>query len=1440
MIAAISRFVIQNRIMLFSIAGILLLIGLGSWSFMPKAEDPSFPERYGMITVVLPGGTTEEVERLLVTPVEQELSELDEVKKVDTIIRPELGIVNIELIDSVSTSGEIAEAWKTVEDAMGRAKQDFPDSALPPVLDKELNDQESIILALRRRDNAAGRLSDAEWIAHLDAAEAFERVLTGVETVSKVKIIGSPEREVAVRIPDEAIVRLGTSYEQLRLIIQESSRTIPAGSVVMDGRNVYIGTNAGFSTIDEIRALPVPLASGETVTLGSIARVTLGPEQPLTQVMLHNGAQVLGLGVVPKKGIDVFAFQRGVASARETFERSNPGYEVITVNSQPEYVDARLKDLFGNLVQGIAVVGLVLLLGLGIRNGLLAAVMVPVISIVSLGIFAISGGELNQISIAAFVMALGMLIDNVIVVLESIQEKIDAGASFADATAAVIREFLLPLAAATGTTLAAFVPMLAAQGGTADFTRAIPVVAIITLTTSYFFAILITPNLAGMVLKPGTARKMRFLDGISLRAGTLAVRHPWKVIIAILALTGIFGAGFMLLDKKFFPSADRDQLVIDIRLPEGAHLSGTRQAAERLYAAMVADPVIKDGIVDVTAFVGRSTPQFYYNLTMEPDASHLAQMMVRLKSADAADALRIPIAELARTVTPEALVIVRKLEQGDPIAAPIEVKIAGGSPEAMAETAERVLHAASTVPGITDSRITVGVGVLSVRYDIDDASALQYGQTRSSVTAAILARTRGIEAGQYRAANEPVPIILRSAAGEVNTPESLSRSVIAHTMNQELRVGDLAHVREEWQRSLMYHENGRRTVFFLAEVADGYAPNTVLAAVRDRIHSLGDTGEVRISFGGDQEASAQANLSLLRAMPAGIILLVFSLLAVFRSYKKIFIILTTAPLGLAFIVPGLALSGSSFGFLAMIGSLTLVGIVVNNGILLIDYIESQEAKGVSIEEAVRLAVARRIRPIVLTTSTTIVGLIPLALSSSTLWPPFAWSIISGLFFATLLTLLFVPVQYLLIFRRGKKARTSGKKKAAGALMIAVAAFVSVPLLAGEPESITLRQAIDRSAANPDTLAAAHDAAAARSGYHASLAGTYAPKIGASVEKTWLDRQLKQDTPFGEINAGKKSFVTGSVYVQQNLLAPADMAGYAPQYAKLADAKSSEAAYQRKVAQYSVIEVFAALHELKASRDAALLLRRNLESQSAEMRRLYNFGRVSEADLFKVTLTRDANNDALKRIDDGITVTSLEFGRLLGSRESLSAAPFLFDDQMELPDAEAAVNEALTRRDDYRAFTLVRDAKERERRALYLENLPTVYARGSWQYSSNGEYTDSSYLAASIGANVDFMAGGTSIPRIRAASEELEALRIRESDLRARIALQVKDSMQTFLRNRAEYASRKAQRSAAERAVYLDRQRYFQGKTTLSDLLDAELLLRDRTQEAERARISVCW
>jgi len=176
--------------------------------------------------------------------------------------------------------------------------------------------------------------------------------------------------------------------------------------------------------------------------------------------------------------------------------------------------------------------------------------------------------------------------------------------------------------------------------------------------------------------------------------------------------------------------------------------------------------------------------------------------------------------------------------------------------------------------------------------------------------------------------------------------------------------------------------------------------------------------------------------------------------------------------------------------------------------------------------------------------------------------------------------------------------------------------------------------------------------------------------------------------------------------------------------------------------------------------------------------------------------------------------------------------------MELPDADAAVNEALSRRDDYRAFTLVRDAKERERRALYLENLPTVYARGSWQYSSDGAYTDSSYLAASIGANVDFMAGGTSIPRIRAASEELEALRIREADLRARIALQVKDSMQTFLRNRAEYASRKVQRAAAERAVYLERQRYFQGKATLSDLLDAELLLRDRTQEAELARISV--
>lgn len=646
--------------------------------------------------------------------------------------------------------------------------------------------------------------------------------------------------------------------------------------------------------------------------------------------------------------------------------------------------------------------------------------IVPVVAAASLALYAMGGGVLHQISIAALVLALGMLVDNAIVVAEGIQRRVDEGMERSEAAVETVRELAVPLGAATGTTLAAFVPMLLAEGPTGEFTRSIPVIVMLTLTVSYLFAITVTPVLGGWLLRPGPPVVGR-VESVAAFLGDLAVRRRKSVLA--LSLAAVVGAGTLTsrVEQRFFPSADRNQMVVSLELPEGAHIDAIDARARRVERFLSEDARVQS----VAAFVGRATPKFYYNVMSRPSSPHLAQLLVTTHDKRDVGAIAHALRSFVQVNLPELEIIARPLEQGPPVRAPIEIRLAGESLSELSEAAHKVLAEVRRIPGARDVRDDLGLGVPTLKFGIDDAVALSNGIARNDVAEALLVSTRGIRVGELRSGEDLVPIVVRDPDGENTSAGTLGTTGVAALDGRRLPLAQLGKASVQWQPATIRRRDRMRVVTVEAELDEDVPFSRAVAELEKRFPIAGVPASVRVQLAGAKEGSGNANSAMLRALPIGMLLLVFILLAEFNSFRRLLIVLVTIPLAATGVIPGLVLAGQPFGFMSLLGVFALIGIVVNNAIVLIDVIDSLRKQGATLHEAVRLGVRQRARPILLTTATTVAGLLPLALSDTSLWPPLAWAMISGLIASSALTLLVAPALYTVLF--SKQTKTEGSR-----------------------------------------------------------------------------------------------------------------------------------------------------------------------------------------------------------------------------------------------------------------------------------------------------------------------------------------------------------------------------------------------------------------------------
>ena len=576
---------------------------------------------------------------------------------------------------------------------------------------------------------------------------------------------------------------------------------------------------------------------------------------------------------------------------------------------------------------------------------------------------------------------------------------------------------ILPLAAANGTTIAMFIPMLLAEGLTAEFTRSLPLVVTIALSVSLVFALTITPLLCARFLRPrpsqaSDARIRRLAKGL----GKLAIRRPTVTMVMAGAGVAMAALGMATIDQEFFPPADRQEFVISLHNEVGTHMDAVDEAARRVESLLAEEPDVEVS----STFVGRTVPSFYYNMLPSITAPHRADILVRANRQSAVASLSERIRYRAAAMLPDTVVVAKPVSQGPARPAAISVRIANPNIEELDE-ASRVVRRAMMAQGLVGVRDDLGGGAGGIRVHVDDAAAARLGISRHDVGTALLAMSRGVTVGNLRRDGEVLPIDVRTRrSAALSVDEILSAHVATRGAGSPVPISQVATSDVQWRPAAVHRYNRQRVAVVNAEVPAGRFAHASANSLMNALDQL-PLANVELDITGSTEAATEANLAILRVFPVGAVILLMILIMEFNSFRKVGIILLTIPLAAIGIVPGLLLSGLPFGFMSVLGAMALIGIVVNNAIVLLDAVGTLQGHGMATREALQEAVRERARPIVLTALTTIVGMLPLALSGASLWPPFAWSVMSGLATSTVLTLLVVPAAYLLTDSREARA-----------------------------------------------------------------------------------------------------------------------------------------------------------------------------------------------------------------------------------------------------------------------------------------------------------------------------------------------------------------------------------------------------------------------------------
>ncbi|MBT1444918.1 efflux RND transporter permease subunit [Shewanella sp. JM162201] len=1004
----IKAFVENGRLAALFIA-LLLVAGLGALSALPRMEDPHITNRYASVITHYPGASAERVEALVTEVLENQLRRLEELKLIQSTSRPGISVIQLELKDDVHHTEPV---WSRARDLMADIQTSLPQGVQTPTLDDQIGYANTAILGLVWRGGDEPRTDILGRYAK--ELQSRLRLLSGTDYVH---IAGAPSEEILVELDGNKINQLQLTPGDIARILAAADSKISAGEIHNAHFRALVEVSGELDSQTRIRQVPLKVdGSGQIIRLGDVATVSRQYKTPPDNIALLAGEQGVMVSARMLNNTRVDKWLAEVRTTVSALETSMPGnIEVQWLFSQESYTSTRLGELALNLLQGFVLILLVLMLTLGTRNALVVALSLPLTALFTLACMRAVGLPIHQMSVTGLVVALGIMVDNAIVIVDAISSRRQQGQSRLDAVTNTLKHLWLPLAGSTITTILAFAPIVLMPGAAGEFVGGIAISVMFALVGSYLISHTLIAGLAGRFSPAHEGHDWR-AHGIrmpKLAAAfegllTKVLNRPVKsaLIIGLLPLLGFFAAGRMT--EQFFPPSDRDMFQIEVYLASQVSLEHSRTTIEAM------DKVLEqtDGIERIDWVVGGNIPSFYYNITQrQQGAANYAQAMVKTRDFETANAL---IPSLQRSLDkdfPEAQVLVRKLEQGPPFNAPVELLIYGPSLEELHRLGDEVRAVLAKNHDVTHTRATLSPGAPKVKLAVDEDASLMSGLTLTDIANQVQMATTGRSGGSIIEQTESLPVRVRLDDSMREQQGRLAAIELVSRAGNGIPLSALSEAHISVSRGAIPRRNGQRVNTIEAYIQTGVLPAKVLDAVKDEIAALKLPPGYHIEIGGESAKRNEAVGNLLSSVALVFTLLLATVVLSFNSFRLTGIILLSAAQSAGLGLLAVYLFNYPFGFTVIIGLLGLMGLAINAAIVILAELEDiPEGRGMSTELLVK-TVAGCTRHISSTTITTVGGFLPLMIAGGGFWPPFAVAIAGGTALTTILSLLWVPVMY---------------------------------------------------------------------------------------------------------------------------------------------------------------------------------------------------------------------------------------------------------------------------------------------------------------------------------------------------------------------------------------------------------------------------------------------
>jgi multidrug efflux pump subunit AcrB len=1029
----LPRFSLKHRSIILTFVAVFLVVGSFNFGTMSRREDPEITIRDALIITSWPGAPATRVEELITDPIEDVIVEIPEIETVKSKSMVGLSVVQLSAGDAVIETDQV---WDDVRAKVDSIRNELPLGSAPPFVNSDFGDVYEIVFALYQTpfDGADEHTYSPRDLEVL--AERIEEEVELIDTVARVEFWGNRPERIYVEVDSSDWAKLGITAAQLRDLFQARNIVFPGGELDTANARYAINPTGEFTSIEQMNELVIGRVDGRLpVQLGdlpiSIERRYEEPARSLSRIttpeIAHQAAIIIGVSM--KSGRNLTEMSEAVDRVVANLQASMipPDVALERVNNLPRQVNTRIVDFQFNLLQGVLIVLGVALLTMGWRPALIMATAVPLSMTAAFAVVRYLGIELEQFSVASLIIVLGMVVDNAIVVSDNAVRLIRHGTPKYEAVIKGAQDLAVPILTSTLTTIAAFLPMLTIGGNVGEYVASLPVVVATTLAASYFVAMLVTPIMCIWLLKvddcdeqesPTVTRWLERYDaGIRW-----CLARPGK--ICAMAGVGFLGSLLLLpmIGSQFFPAGARDQYFIKVWLPEGSPIGATADVAKQVEAILQEESPIPDDadgqrLANAVTFIGTGGPRLM--LTQEPEYPYPYYAFVLVNTTDPSHTG--PYARAVRkrlTGFMDARITVDEFMLGPPIKDPVAFRLSGPDRDVIGKQAQEMIRLFKQTPGTVRPYSNWGVPANQVELAIDSYAANLAGVTNADIAFTTSALLSGAALTTYREGDHRVPVMLRTTREKRKNLGDIA-DIFVSGQNGKIPLNSVATVIPGWGPAVIARRDGLATVTVGARVEPGLLANTVSGRVRPKLEAMLENlpNGYFIEIDGELEETAKAQLQVVRAVGISMVLMILVLTVQYNSVVKPVIIMAAVPLGMIGVLIGLLVTGWAMGFMAMLGILSLGGIVINNAIVLVDFIETNVGAGQDLKNAVAEAGRVRMRPIILTTLTTIGGLLPLSLFGGALWAPMTNGMIFGLIVSTGLTLFVIPSLYVFMVEK---------------------------------------------------------------------------------------------------------------------------------------------------------------------------------------------------------------------------------------------------------------------------------------------------------------------------------------------------------------------------------------------------------------------------------------